>query len=161
MFIQCLVLAIAYNEQQQLQTLFYSCASHKKGPEQAGKPMSQDKGTQNSLHLELPFPGSSGAYAPSTCFADPQCQSSSIPLECARPSLPVDREQNPASSIFLAISCRVLVPLPLNKHLCSTIPLLQYHPHIWRSTSGHSVSAASIWSHRKSKARVQSKFYLA
>lgn len=75
--------------------------------------MSQDKGTQNSLHLELPFPGSSGAYDP---LALRILSASSLPLEHAKPSLP-NREQNPASSCFLAISCRVLVPLPLNKLL--------------------------------------------
>lgn len=70
-----------------------------------------------NLHLELPHPGS---YAHR--FATGTLNARAFPFPWL--SLPTDRKQNPAGSGFLDISCRLLVPLPLNKHACLPVTLL-------------------------------------
>lgn len=104
----------------------------------AEKPMSQNKGTSSILHLEFLFPSSS--LSTWVCFGDPQCQISSLRLSSGMSrGVPAHQHRTKLrQQQFLAVSCRVLVLLPLDKHLClsSYIRALQHHLHLWRSAWG-------------------------
>lgn len=77
------------------------------------------------------------------CFGDPQCQISSLPLLSGMSrAVPAPHHRTkPRQQQFLTISCRMLVPLSLDKHQhVATSP-----SHV-EGCLGHSVHTGSTWS---------------
>lgn len=95
-----------------------------------------------------PAPGASSSrlLCSQVCYRDTQGQSFSIPL-----ALPSYWQKTKSSWQWLPWHFLQAAGSPALEQTClsaSDITVLQHHPHIWRSASGHSAHAASIWSHR-------------